>query len=93
METNSRITKMGTIQNAATVGHMTVWTRYVYDFLMLGWAVLQRRRNSAKLRTSLLALSDRELLDVGIAREEIGHVALNFAIDPRAGSPEKPTKI
>lgn len=39
-----------------------------------------------EIRGRLLALSDRELHDIGISRGEIDYVASNPDIDPRGGS-------
>jgi uncharacterized protein YjiS (DUF1127 family) len=45
-------------------------------------ALLESRKRE-KLRAALDGLSDRELLDIGIGRGEVDHVASNRAIDPR----------
>ncbi len=56
----------------------------------LGFAVLAHCRDAflewrkrEKLRAKLDGLSDRELLDIGIARGEIDYVSSNRALDPR----------
>jgi hypothetical protein len=41
--------------------------------------------NAQKLRAALFGLSDRELMDIGIARDEIDYVASHRSIDPRSG--------
>jgi uncharacterized protein YjiS (DUF1127 family) len=55
-----------------------------------GLAVLTRCRDAlrewrkrGKVRGRLSDLSDRELLDIGIARGEIDYVSANRAFDPR----------
>jgi uncharacterized protein YjiS (DUF1127 family) len=56
----------------------------------LGFAVLAHCsdallewRKREKLRAKLDGLSDRELLDIGIARGEIDYVSSNRTLDPR----------
>ena len=46
-------------------------------------ALLEWRKRE-KLRATLSDLSDRELLDIGIARGEVDYVACNRTIDPRS---------
>jgi hypothetical protein len=38
-----------------------------------------------KLRAALFDLSHRELMDIGIARDEIDYIASQRSIDPRSG--------
>lgn len=40
-------------------------------------------RERQKLRAKLDSLSDRELLDIGIARGEVDHVSSNRGFEPR----------
>lgn len=47
------------------------------------WGELQDRRKQARLRADLYSLSNRELMDIGIARGEIDYVASNRNSDPR----------
>jgi len=47
------------------------------------WDELQDRRKQARLRADLYSLSDRELMDIGIAHAEIDYVASNRDSDPR----------
>jgi uncharacterized protein YjiS (DUF1127 family) len=64
--------------NAA--GRAAVPTRNVLGLLKRYWrsfGAWQRRRS----QTSLHDLSDRELMDIGVTREEIGHIAPQRAID------------
>lgn len=72
---------MSTIHNVTELGHTTAST--VYDSIKRYWAAFQERREHARLRGILDDLSNRELRDIGIARDEIYHVALNRSIDPR----------
>ncbi|WP_298368757.1 DUF1127 domain-containing protein [uncultured Bradyrhizobium sp.] len=70
--------------------HATNWldrtsrpTRHVASFVWKYWDAFQERRERQKLRASLADLSDRELMDIGIARDQIDYVASNRTIDPR----------
>jgi len=47
------------------------------------WYAFQEWRKWERLRVDLCSLSDRELLDIGIARGEIDYVASNRDTDPR----------
>ena len=58
-------------------------TRHVASFVWKYWYAFQERRERQKLRASLADLSDRELMDIGIARDQIEYVASNRTIDPR----------
>jgi uncharacterized protein YjiS (DUF1127 family) len=46
-------------------------------------AAIQEWRKYEELRTRLCDLTDRELMDMGISRGEIDHVAANRSNDPR----------
>jgi uncharacterized protein YjiS (DUF1127 family) len=48
------------------------------------WEAFQEWRKWERLRRDLSNLSDRELMDIGIARGEIDYVASNRDTDPRA---------
>lgn len=70
--------------------HATNWldrtsrpTRHVASFVWKYWDAFQEHRERQKLRASLADLSDRELMDIGIARDQIDYVASNRTIDPR----------
>jgi len=47
------------------------------------WAALLEWREREKLRANLYDLSDRELHDIGIARDQIEYFVSNRFIDPR----------
>lgn len=47
------------------------------------WQAIQEWRKWERLRADLGNLSDRELMDIGISRGEIDHVASNRDTDPR----------
>ena len=56
-------------------------TRSVLGLLKRYWRAFQERRQRQRLRASLHDLSDRELKDIGVTREEIDHIAPHRAID------------
>jgi uncharacterized protein YjiS (DUF1127 family) len=64
-------------------GNAVASIRGVFSFFKRYSCALQERRERRKLQTTLDALSDRELRDIGITRGEIDHVAFNRYIDPR----------
>jgi uncharacterized protein YjiS (DUF1127 family) len=53
------------------------------EFIRELWSALLERHERAKLRARLCDLSDKELLDIGIARGEIDYVATCRSADPR----------
>jgi uncharacterized protein YjiS (DUF1127 family) len=56
-------------------------TRSVLSLLKGYWRALQERRQRQRLRASLYDLSDRELMDIGVARAEIDCIAAHRAFD------------
>jgi uncharacterized protein YjiS (DUF1127 family) len=70
---------MSTIHGTTELGPATA-KRQVYSPLETYWNAFQQWRER---RTALCDLSDRELMDIGIARGEIDYVASNRGIDPR----------
>ena len=53
--------------------------------LKLPWKyldALQMRGERQKLRAALFGLSDRELMDIGIARDEIDYIASHRSVGP-----------
>ena len=72
--------------------HGTTWlertslsTRHVSSFIWKYWDAFQVRGERQKLRAVLLDSSDREFMDIGIARDEIDYIASQRSIDPRSG--------
>jgi len=57
--------------------------RQVYSPLEAYWSALQEWRKRRRLLANLCDLSDRELMDIGIARGEIDYVASHQGVDPR----------
>jgi len=56
-------------------------TRSVLSLLKRYWRAFQERRQRQSLRATLHDLSDRELMDIGVTREEIDYIAPYRAID------------
>jgi uncharacterized protein YjiS (DUF1127 family) len=79
---------MNTAHNAARSGWTTApaWTvaRLVRSVRRAFHGWLQRQRD----RGELYQLNDRELRDIGVTRGEIGYIASNSSIDPRAARPQ-----
>jgi len=71
------------MSTAIRLERMTAPTRQVSSFIRTYWTTLQEYRKRQRLRGDLSGLTDRELLDMGIARGEIDYVASNPSIDPR----------
>ena len=55
-------------------------------FLERYWNAFQERRQRQRLRIALHYLSDRELMDIGIRRDEIDYIVSQPDIDPRRDS-------
>ncbi|MBR1228619.1 MULTISPECIES: DUF1127 domain-containing protein [unclassified Bradyrhizobium] len=56
-------------------------TRNVLGLLKRYWRAFQERRQHQRLRAGLAYLSDRELMDIGLTRDEIDHITPQRAID------------
>ena len=74
---------MSTTFGATGLGQTAVSTRRVSGFFKRFWGAFQERHKRQRLRATLYDLSDRELKDIGIARDQIEYVAQNCFIDPR----------
>ena len=57
--------------------------RQVYSPLETYWNAFQEWRKRRRLLANLCDLSDRELMDIGIARSEIDYLASHRDCDPR----------
>jgi uncharacterized protein YjiS (DUF1127 family) len=57
--------------------------RLVSSLVWKYWDAFQERGERQKLRATLSDLSDRELVDIGIARGEIDYIASHRSIDAR----------
>ena len=56
-------------------------TRSVPGLLKRYWRAFQERRQRHRLRVSLHDLSERQLMDIGLTREEIDYITPQGAID------------
>ena len=74
---------MSTTYGATGLGQTAASTRRVSSFFKRYWGAFQERRERERLRSALYSLSDWELKDIGIARDQIEYVASNRSIDPR----------
>jgi uncharacterized protein YjiS (DUF1127 family) len=74
---------MSTTYDSGKLAKTTASIRGVFSFFKRYSHALQERRERRKTQTTLDALSDTELRDIGITRGEIDHVAFNRYIDPR----------
>jgi len=55
--------------------------RSLSSLLKRYWRAFQERRQRERLRATLHELSDRELMDIGVRREEIEYIARYRALD------------
>ena len=73
---------MSMIHGATELGPATA-KRQVYSPLETYWNAFQEWRKRRRVLVDLGELSDRELMDIGIARSEIDYVASHPGSDPR----------
>ena len=73
---------MSTIRETSELGPVTA-RRQVYSPLETYWNAFQVWRKRRRLLANLCDLSDRELMDIGITRSEIDHLASYRGCDPR----------
>jgi uncharacterized protein YjiS (DUF1127 family) len=76
---------MSTIHGTTELSQATA-ARHVFSPLEVYWAAFQARRKRARVRARLVALSDRELVDIGVTRAEIDYVASIEGVDPRGAA-------
>ena len=74
---------MSMVHSAAGSGHTTDSRWRVFNFLTSCWFAFQEWRRRGRLQAELCDLSDRALMDIGIARGEIEYEALISAGDTR----------
>ena len=74
---------MSTTYDESELGHTIASTRRFSAFIKKYWVAFQDRRQRKRLQAALHGLSDYELQDIGIARDQIEYVASNPSIDPR----------
>ena len=75
---------MSTIHRITRLQHQATTKRQVYSPLEAYWKAFQEWRKRRRLQTELCRLTDSELMDIGITRGEIDHVASNhpISLDP-----------
>ena len=73
---------MTTIHETSELGRVTS-RRQVYSPLETYWSAFHEWRKRQRVLATLCDLSDRELIDIGIARGEIDYVASHQGCDPR----------
>ena len=56
-------------------------TRSALGLLTRYWRAFQERRQHQSLRADLACLSDRDLMDIGLTRDEIDYITPQRAID------------
>jgi uncharacterized protein YjiS (DUF1127 family) len=74
---------MSTTHGTTWLERTSVSTRHLSSFIWKCWDAFQERRDRRRLRATLSDLSDRELVDIGIARGEIDYIASHRGVDPR----------
>ena len=74
---------MSTTYRETGLGQTAASTRRVSSFFKKYWGAFQERRKRQRLLANLCDLSDRELMDLGIARSEIDYLASHRDCDPR----------
>lgn len=63
------------------VNEFTDDTRNVLSLLERVWRAFGEWRQRQRSRTTLHELSDRDLMDIGVTRDEIDHIARHRAVD------------
>ena len=80
-ESGSDAAVLGRDLTIGLVEEATDDTRNVLSLLKRYWRAFGEWRQRLSSRTALHDLSDRELKDIGVTREEIDHIAPHRAID------------
>jgi uncharacterized protein YjiS (DUF1127 family) len=70
-----------TLSQKDAAGLTAASTRGLLSLLKRYWRAFRERRQRQSLRDTLHELSDRELMDIGLTRDEIGYIARHRAID------------
>jgi uncharacterized protein YjiS (DUF1127 family) len=71
----------GALSEKNAAGPTAASTRHVLSLLKRYWRAFGEWRQRQSSRTTLHELSDRELMDIGVTRDEIDHIAPHRAID------------
>ena len=62
-------------------GRLAASTRSILSSLKTYWRAFQERRQRERLRVSLYDLTDRELMDIGLTRNDIDYIVVHRAIE------------
>ena len=71
----------GALSETNAAGRTAASTRSALSLLKRCWRAFQEQRRRQRLRTSLYELSERELMDIGVAPGEIEYVVAHRATD------------
>jgi len=74
-------TRDDALSEKETAGPTAASTRSVLSLLKRYWRAFQERRQLQNLRAGLAYLSDSELMDIGLTRDEIDYITPQRAID------------
>ncbi len=80
-ESGSDAAVLGLDLTTVLVEEATDDTRNALSLLKRYWRAFGEWRRRQSSRTTLRDLSDRELMDIGVTRDEIDHIARHRAID------------
>jgi uncharacterized protein YjiS (DUF1127 family) len=78
---NAAMPVLGNALSERDAGPTAALMQSVLSLLKRYWGAFQERRQRERLRTSLNDLSERELMDIGIAPGEIEYIVAHRAID------------
>jgi len=78
---NAAMPVLGDASSERDAGPTVALMQSVLSLLERYWRAFQERRQRERLRTSLNDLSERELIDIGIAPGEIEYIVAHRAID------------
>lgn len=62
-------------------GRLAASTRSILSSLKTYWRAFQERRQRERLRVSLHHLTERELMDIGLTRNDIDYIVVHRAIE------------
>ena len=77
----SSATRDDALSEEDAAGPMTASTRSVLSLLKRYWRAFQARRQRQSLGADLSDLSDGQLIDIGLTRDEIDYITPQLAID------------
>ena len=77
----STATRDDALSEKETAGPTAASTRSVLSLLKRYWRAFQARRQRGSSGTALPDLSDKQLIDIGLTRDEIDYITPQLAID------------